>query len=116
MAEKFPTEEICSDDFVSIMLMSAMTKMDDDSKSEFTIDKAAQDRFVEVELRIGGHECSMREFLKILEESYDRQTTARALEISEERCDNVLNKLSEFERAVGQLIRDKFPEIPEDRY
>ena len=116
MAEKFTIDEVTGDNFTSIMLISALTKMDEDSTSLFSIDEAAKKKSLEVELRIGGHEYSMREFLKKLEDAFDYSTTKKALQISEERCGNILSKLSEFETAVSRIIRLEFPEIHEDQY
>lgn len=116
MAEKFTINEVTGNDFVGVMLIDAISKMDLNHGSPYIVDEVCKSKSLEVELRIGGHEYSMREFLKRLEAAFEHSVTKKALEISEERCGNILNRVTEFDRMVGRLIRKEFPEMDEDEY
>lgn len=111
MAEKFTAKEVCQEDFVSFIMMRAISSMDSDKSSKFKIEEIAKDGEFEVELRIGGHEYSMRKFLKWLSDAYDYTVANKALEISRQKCGNIFDRIDDFDREVKRLIRDVFPDI-----
>ena len=117
MADSFTTEEVVAHDFVSVMLISAMTKMDEDKNCAYDIAHSADKKSVEVELRIDGHEVSMRDFLGKLERAFDDAVANEALKLVSERCGELIDRMNNFQEGLDREIREKFPEIrSEDDY
>ena len=114
MAEFFKSDEVASQTFVGAMLIGTITRMDKDEDCPYNIDHSVRKLGVDVELKLDGHEVSMRDFLKRLEDHWEWYLTREALKMSENRCNDILNRMTNFGDAVEQMIRDKFPELPQD--
>lgn len=118
MTDKIKIEEVFSDSFAGFMLLAAITHIAPLSgkkraEGERIIATAKESGYLNVSFIVEGKEIPVLPLFKRIEEERDRSAAKKALELAQERCGNVNERIDDFGRELEKLIKKQFPEFPD---
>lgn len=115
MAEKFLVREVADiKNFAGHIILNSITDLLNIVKPEDIVmrDEGDDNAYVEVELKVGGHEVKFSEFAKVLEDQFDKIVREKALEIlKEESFSKVIRETEKLSSMVEKLARDAANEL-----